>query len=90
MNIADIISATMLATSKHDDSLPMKNVHSVDITNDKITFIFVDANTDDYTINKDGNEVDFPSDRYKRCDNCHKFLYEFFNYCPACGAKQIS
>ena len=55
MNIADIISATMLATTKHDDLLPMKTVCGIDISNDKIIFNFVDANTEDYTIDKDGN-----------------------------------
>ncbi len=88
MTIADIISATMLATKKHDDLLPMKTLCGIDISGDKITFNFVDANTEDYTIDKDGNKVEFPSDMFKRCNNCRIFLYEFYNYCPACGTKQ--
>jgi len=90
MKTADIISATMLATTKYDDSLPVKNIAEINIANDKIVFNFVDANTENYTIDKDGNKVDFPSDMYKRCCNCRIFIYDFYDYCPACGTKQVS
>lgn len=90
MKIADIISATMLATLKHDDLLPMKDTWSIEISNDKISFYFEDGNTLNYTIDKDGNKVEFPPDRYRRCDNCRIVLYTFYNYCPTCGTKQTS
>lgn len=90
MTIADIISATMLATKKHDDLLPMKDIWYIEIINGEIVFHFVDADTTDYTIDEGGNKVGCPTDKYKLCHNCNTLLYMYYDYCPLCGTKQIS
>lgn len=86
MKMAEIISAIMQATYKSDDLLPIKEVAGITFRDDKISIFFVDGNTEDYTINKEGDKTDFP-DCFIKCPECRSFVRKFHNYCPNCGAK---
>ena len=58
MTVGEMIAAIALYESNGDGSVMCKTIYSIDITNDDyIEIAFVDANTRDIVINRNGEEV---------------------------------